>query len=263
MKVWFRLNLLLVFTVLPVLLMYINADPTVHLVKLIFQALPIIPLNSVSRILLPLILMLTRYILIVLFSFELVRMYCLGALSMLIFISQLQDAFDYQVEVFKKSRSNMRQISLAYVLKYREILIIRDTFNPLLSFGPFVFLFCMIPIILLMIYSVVKMYHDMPTVNLVMFIYLICASIFIFKTVIKEAAAIEEASVEILGNFQIETRRLHGRDLRYVSKSLKSLPVCSLYIGLPGFNIVKAGNSATTSAFCFVLDNTITLLLTF
>jgi hypothetical protein len=263
MKLWFRLNLLLVFTVLPVLLMYINADPTVHLVKLIFQALPIIPLNSVSCIVLPLIMMLTRYILIVLFSFELVRMYCLGTLSMLIFISQLQDAFDYQVEVFKKSRSKLRQISLAYVLKYREILMIRDTFNPLLSFGPFVFLFCMIPIILLMIYSVVKMYHDMPTANLVMFIYLICASIFIFKTVIKEAAAIEQASVEILGNFQIETRRLHGRDLRYVSKSLKSLPACSLYIGLPGFNIVKAGNSATTSAFCFVLDNTITLLLTF
>jgi hypothetical protein len=245
--------------------MYINADPTVHLVKLIFQALLIIPyaFNSVSPILLPLIMMLTRYITIVLFSFELVRMCYLAGLSMLIFISQLQDAFDFQVEFFKKSRSKLRQMSLVYVLKYREILMVRDTFDPLLSFGPFVFLLCIIPLILFMIYSVVKMYHDMPTVNLVMFIYLICASIFLFKTVIKEAAAIEQASVELLRNFQIETRRLHGRDLRYVSKALKSLPACSLYFGLPGFNIVKAGNSATTSAFRFVLDNTITVLLTF
>jgi hypothetical protein len=265
LKLWFRLNLFLVLTVIPVTLIYVNGDPTIHIAELMFQALPIIPyaFNSVSRILLPLIMLLTRYMELVAFGYEALRMYCLGILIMLISYSQLHDAFDFQAEFFKMSRSNMRQISLAYVLKYRQILMVRDTFNPTLSLGQSGFLLFIIALTLSLNYSIVKMYADLSTVAFVTFISFILVALFLLKAVMKETAAIEQASVDLLRSFQVETRRLHGKDLRYVSMALKSLPPCSLYIGLPGFNILKFGHSMTTSTFLFVLDNTINLLLTF
>jgi hypothetical protein len=200
---------------------------------------------------------------LVAFGYEAVRMFCFGVLIMLIAYSQLHDAFDFQVEFFKMSRSKLRQISLAYVLKYRQILMVRDTFTPTLSLGESCFLLFIIPLVLCMNYSIVKMYADLSTPAFVTLIYLILVALFLLKAVMNETAAIGQASVDLLRSFQIETRRLHGRDLRYVSQALSSLPACSLYIGLPGFNIVKAGSSATTSTFLFVLDNTINLLLTF
>jgi hypothetical protein len=151
LRLWFRVTLIFISLVLPCGVIYINADPTIQLVKLSFQALPFIPfaLNSVSPFLLPFILTPTRYILIVIYGFEVSRMICFSVAIMLILATQFQDAFDFQLDFFQKSVNNpLSQISLKHVIKYREIIIVRDTFNSSISFGPVIFIVLLVPLIL-------------------------------------------------------------------------------------------------------------------
>jgi hypothetical protein len=245
---------------------YLNADPTIHIVNLIFQELPIIPhaFNSVSPILLPLLMLPTRYMLLLLLGFEAARMVCFSVAVLLILVSQFQDAFDFQLDFFQKSvNSKLSQISLKHVSKCREIIIVRDTFNSSISFGPVIFLLLDVPLILILNYCIVKMYHDLSTPAWITILYISLVSMFMIKSIFNAGAAIEQASVKLLRSFHMKTKQLHGRDLRYVTKALKSIPVFSLYLGLPGYNIFPLKHSTTSSAFLFILDNTINLLLTF
>jgi hypothetical protein len=251
---------------LPIGVNYLNADPTIQLVKLTFQVLPIIPFafNSVSPILLPLILTPNRYMLIVLYGFEVARMLCLQVILMFMFTSQLQDAFDFQVDSFQKSmRTKLNHTSLKHVLKYREIIIVRDTLKPIISLGSLVFVMFTGALILFLNFSIVRMFHDLSTLAWLAMIYLTFVSMFIFKTILNAGATIEQTSVHLLRSFHFKTKQLHGKDLRYVTRANKSLPVFSLYLGLPGLNILQVKHSTTSSAFLFILDNTITFLLTF
>jgi hypothetical protein len=200
----------------------------------------------------------------VLFGFEVARMVFLGILLMFSLASQLQTAFDFQVDIFQKSmRNRLSQISLRHFQKYREIIIVRGTFKPILSLGPVAFLLIIVPLILFLNYSIVKMYHDLSAPALLTLIYFTLISMLFVKTVFDEGAALEQTSVQLLKRFQIQTKELHGRDLRYVTRAIRSLPVFSLYLGLPGWDIIQIHYSSTASAFLFILDNTLNLLLTF
>jgi hypothetical protein len=54
-----------------------------------------------------------------------------------------------------------------------------------------------------------------------------------------------------------------GWNPRYVSMAAKSHPVCSLYLGLLGLNMLKMCDWTTTAAFLFNMDNTVTDCLHF
>jgi hypothetical protein len=208
LRVWFRVTLIFISLLLPCGVIYLNADPTVFIFKLIFQALPIVPHSfySVSPILLPLILTPTRYMLIVLFGFEVARMICFSVAIMLILASQFQDVFDFQLDFFQKSVNNpLSQISLKHVLKHREIFIVRDTFNSSISFGPVIFIVLLVPLILLLNYTIVKMHADLSILAWFTLNYLTFISMFMLKAIVNEGAAIEHASEKLLRSFRIKT----------------------------------------------------------
>jgi hypothetical protein len=104
---------------------------------------------------------------------------------------------------------------------------------------------------------------DLSPLACVTFIYLSLVSMYMLKSFFNEAATLEQASLQLLRSFQIKTKNLRGRDLRYLTRAIKSLPVFSFYLGVPGFNILQVKHSTVSSAFLFILDTTISLLLTF
>jgi hypothetical protein len=191
------------------------------------------------------------------------RVLVLGTFVVLLLFGLLKDAFDFQVELFKESKNSGRQIGLKYVLKYREILMIRDTFYSFICFGLSTLLFVVTFFVIACNYAIIKMFAVLPTLVSVFFIYLIFVLLFLCNSVLNEGAAFEQASLDLLKSFRIGANSLQGKDRKYVLRAVKSLPPFSLYIGLPGFNILKLCNSTTTATFVFIMDQTVNALLTF
>jgi hypothetical protein len=250
---------------IPFVTKYLNVDPTIHILRQIFEALPIIPyaFNSVSPILLPSVMIVTRYLVIVFLMLELFRIILVGLFLLMTLVGQFQDALEFQVELFAKSKNTVRQDAFKYILKYREGIIIRDTFSPVISFGIQNFLLIGISVLVLVNYCIIKMFHSLPTLILAMFTYVVLGGMYLLISGLNEIARIEQTSVKLLRSFHFETKRREGNDRRCVLMALKSLPVYSTHFGFPGFNILKAGNSTTTAIARFTIDTTVNLLLTF
>jgi hypothetical protein len=246
-------------------MLYLKVDPTVHIFSQLFKALPIFPnaTNSISASLLSLVLLGFRYVFIAMLVLEHLRAILLGTFLIFLSVGQFKDAFDFQVELFKESKNSGRQIALKYVLKYREILMIRDTFYSFLSLGLTTLLFTVTIFVICFNYVIIKMFAVLPTMLCVFFIYVVFILLFLCNSALKEGAAFEQASLDLLKSFRIGANSLQGKDHKYVLRAVKSLPPFSLYIGLPGFNILKLCNSTTTATFVFIMDQTVNALLTF
>jgi hypothetical protein len=261
------MSVLLAFYAIPVVIIYLNVDPLVLVYKQIFEALPVIPVlfYSISaRPLLTLVLLVVRYMIITAFVFEYFRIIVLVLIIILLFFGQAHDALDFQKELYNISRGLETQITLKHVLRYREMLIIRESFYPVLSYG---FLSVLVVTILFLIsenYFIIRMYAHLSAMLLSVVLFCLLVVLFIFKSTLNEGAAMEQVSLEQLRRFRMGTRSIRKRkDIRYVLMAVRSLPAISLYIGLPGFDFLKMCNSTTTAAFMFVVDQTVTVLLTF
>lgn len=254
------------FYAMPLVMIYFNVDPIVLLNKQIFEALPIIPylFSYISPNLLPLVCLGVRYLTVVAYALEYQRMIVLAQIIVYIFFGQSHDALDFQEELFNKSKSRESQIALKYVLKYREMLIIRDSFYPLINFGVLSLLFVAILFLITLNYLIIRMYTQLSAVLLGILLLGLLIAVFVLKSTLNEGANVEHISLEQLRRFQMGTRSIRQRkDIRYVMKAVKSLPPISFYIGLPGFDFLKMDNSTTRDAFMFVVDQTVTVLLTF
>jgi hypothetical protein len=255
------------FYAIPVVIIYLNVDPLVLVYKQIFEALPVIPVlfDSISaRPLLTLVLLVVSYMIIAAFVFEYFRMIVLAQIIIVLFFGQAHDALDFQKELYNSSRSREAQIALKYVLKYREMLIIRESLYPVLSFGFLSVLFVTTLFLISENYLVIRMYAHLSAILLSVVLFCLLVVLFIFKSTLNEGAAMEQVSLEQLRCFRMGTRSIRQRkDIRYVLMAVRSLPAISFHIGLPGFDFLKMCNSTTTAAFLFVVDQTVTVLLTF
>jgi hypothetical protein len=261
----FHLTKFLPVSVIPFIGIYLNIDPTPHIAQQIFKAVPMFPylLNLISVHLIPVVLMALRFVIIVVFVYEIFRILNLALILILMFTAQFQDALEFQIESFKNSKRNIGQVQLKHILKYRESILILDTFAPTLNFAALIALVFVIPSVVAINVCLIKMHSGLPMLLTLLFTYLLLLAMFFIKSVLDQGTAIKEASLRLLTSFRIETERLRGKERRHVLKALKSLPVCLIKAGIPGYDFFPAGNSTTTAVFMFVIENTANLLLAF
>jgi hypothetical protein len=252
-------------TVIPIAAMYLNVDPTVHIINHIFEALPIFPyvLKSIFGFLLPIGILLLRYIIMLPVLYEMLRTFILVVMIIMLSVAQFQDAFDFLDQFFLKLKNSERQMSLQHVSKYRQIFIIRDTYRISLSFGLFSGLTGVMISTVFINYCVIKMYDTLPASLLIMLVYLVLVEMFTLSSAMKEGAAVENSSIRLLRTFKKGTAGLQSTQLKYVTKTLRSLHAFSFPGGVPGFNFFTFGNTTRRNVLQFVIDYTINMLLTF
>jgi hypothetical protein len=261
----FHLTKFLPVSVIPSLGIYLNIDPTPHIAQQLFKAVPMFPylLDLISVYLIPVGLMAIRIVIIVVFVNEILRILNLALILILMFTAQFQDVLDFQIESFNNSKRNIRQSGLKHVLKYRESILLRDSFTPALYFAALISLVIAIPSIVEFNFCQIKMHSGLPIPISFMLVYFLLIVMFLIKSVLDQGTSIQDASLKLLNSFKVETERLRGRERRYVLKALKSLPVCFIYAELPGYNFFPAGSSTTTAVFRLIADHTADLLLAF
>jgi hypothetical protein len=261
----FHLTKFLPVSVIPSLGIYLNIDPTPHIAQQVFKAVPMFPylLNLISVHLIPVGLMALRFVIIVVFIYEVFRIVNLALILILMFVAQFQDALEFQIESFKNSKRNIGQVQLKHVLKYRESILILDTFTPTLNFAALLALVFVMPSVVAINFCLIKMHSGLPILISLMLGYLLLIAVFFIKSVLDQGSAIKGASLRLLTSFKVDTERLRGRERRYVMNALKSLPVCQVPVGVPGYNFLPPGSSLTTAVFRFIADHTADLLLAF
>jgi hypothetical protein len=115
---------------------------------------------------------------------------------------QFQDAFGFQHEWFKES-AGKSPATVKSVSKYRETIIVCDTFYAVASFRLCVYLPGSILLIVLFNYLIIKVYDELSTVFVAVIISLVPVLTFVLKSVLNYGAASEKASVGLLRSFQI------------------------------------------------------------
>jgi hypothetical protein len=199
------------------------------------------------------------------FLYEGFRSLALVLIIILLSAGQFQDAFDFQTEFFRRiKRNGGSQMSLSHVLKYREILIILNTFGTLANLG---LLEALVGIMLSTIwlnYYLVKMVDLLPPAVYGMLLCFVMLEMSALSIGIEESAGINEASIRLLDSFRRETIRLQSSGNRkYLLKVVRSLRELNISVGIPGFTFFSFTRSTKKHIVSFIVDNTINALLTF
>jgi hypothetical protein len=177
---------------------------------------------------------------------------------------QFKDAFDFQTELFYALiKQKVGQMSLAHVRRYREILVVRNTFGTGMHFGLLAALVGVAGSVVWVNYYIIKMYDALPPAvgfMLVCYVTIAMSSLIIG---IKEAAAINETSIELVKQFRKGTILVPSGQRKYFLKVMSSLQALSFTVGVPGFDFFSISCSTKKHVLQFIVDNTINALLTF
>jgi hypothetical protein len=256
-------------TGVPFAAMYLKADPPYHIIKHLFEALPILThiLKSIfgilSGLVVPLGIILFRYFVMLPALYEGFRSLALILIIIVLSAAQFKDAFDYQSEFLQTLKHNGSQCSLQHVLRYREILIIRNTLGDAMNFG---LLGAIVGIVLTVIwvnFYIIKMYHLLPPAISFMLVCYVTVGMSGLMIGMEEGAAINEASIQLVKRFRRGTILVQSGQRRYLLKVFRSLQVFSFTAGVPGFDFFSISTSAKNCIVQFIMDNTINALLTF
>jgi hypothetical protein len=264
------LVIILPATGIPIASMYLKLDPTYHIIKHLLQALPIFMriLRSIfgvlTGLLVPLGILLCRYFSMLPIFYEGIRSLALVVMIIVLSAGQFQDAFDFQTEFFRNLKRNGSQIRLQHVLKYREILIIRNNFGNVLNFGLLSVLACVISTIIWVNYYIIKRYHLLPPAVTFMLVCFVSVEIASLIVAIEGGSVVNEASIELLKRFRRGTiHNMQSGRRKYLLRVVRSLQVFSFSVGIPGFNFFSFSRPTKKHIVHFIMDNTINALLTF
>jgi hypothetical protein len=265
------LVIILPATGIPIASMYLKIDPTYHIIKHLFQVLPIFThiLRSIfgilTGLLVPLGILLCRYFSILPVFYEGFRSLALVLMMIVLSAGQFQDAFDFQTEFFRTLKRNpVSQIRLQHVLKYREILIIRNTFGTAMKFGLLATLACVMSTIIWVNYNIINSYHLIPPAVTFMLVCFVSVEIASLSVAMEGASVVNEASVELLKRFRRGTiHNMQSGRRKYLLRMVRSLQVFSFSVGIPGFDFFSFSRPTKKHIVQFIMDNTINALLTF
>jgi hypothetical protein len=251
---------------IPFASMYLNADPTYHIMKYVFKGLPMIPkiLKAIYGTFLPLALLFFRYCVMLPLFYEGFRSLALLLIIVVLSAGQFGDAFDFQAEFFfALIRQKGGQMSCVHVRRYREILVVRNTFGPGMHFGLLAALVGVASSVVWVNYYIIKMYDLLPPAVCFMLVCYVTIAMSSLIIGIKEAAAINETSIELVKQFRRGTILVPSGQRKYLLKVMNSLQAFSFAVGVPGFDFFSISSSTKKHVLQFIVDNTINALLTF
>jgi hypothetical protein len=96
-----------------------------------------------------------------------------------------------------------------------------------------------------------------------MLLYTVSVELLALSEAMKQASAINEASVSLLKEFRLGTSLSQSGRRKYILKIVKSLPKLSFPFGVPGFDFFSFTDATKRDIVQFLLEYTINVLLTF
>jgi hypothetical protein len=250
---------------IPVSAIYLKADPALHIIKHAFEALPVLhnAFKSTFGVFLPLGIISFRYFILLPVLYEICRTIILVLFIVILSGGQFLDAFHFQLELLKSSTSNRKQVNLQHILQYKQILIIRETFTPCLGLCLLGSFTAVAVSIIGINYCLIKMFDSLPIAVYVMLLYTVSVELLALSEAMKQASAINEASVSLLKEFRLGTSLSQAGRRKYILKVVKSLPKLSFPFGVPGFDFFSFTDATKRDIVQFLLEYTINVLLTF